>query len=100
MTPLVEIYDPENLRRVLDVGAQLIGINNRDLRTFQVDLGHCMRLRRNIPAGRVVVAESGIKTRANVEQLEAAGLHAMLIGETLMAREDIGSAVGEILGDS
>ena len=86
MTPLVELYEPQNLRRVLDVGAQLIGINNRDLRTFQVDLGHCMRLRRNIPAGRIVVAESGIKTRKDAEELQSAGLHAMLVGETLMTK--------------
>jgi indole-3-glycerol phosphate synthase len=100
MTPLVEIYDPANLRRVLDVGARLIGINNRDLRTFQVDLGHCMRLRRQIPAGRIVVAESGIKTRDDVELLQTAGLHAMLIGETLMAGENIGNEVDKILGCS
>jgi indole-3-glycerol phosphate synthase len=98
MTPLVELYEPENLCRVLDIGARLIGINNRDLKTFQVDLGHCMRLRRNIPAGRIVVAESGIKTRSNVEELQAAGLHAMLVGETLMAQPDIGVAVETLLG--
>ncbi|MCC6126680.1 MAG: indole-3-glycerol phosphate synthase TrpC [Pirellulales bacterium] len=98
MTPLVELYEPANLRRVLDLGAQLIGINNRDLRTFQVDLGHCIRLRRNIPAGRIVVAESGIKIRRNAEELQAAGLHAMLVGETLMACVDIGRAVDELLG--
>jgi indole-3-glycerol phosphate synthase len=97
MTPLVELYEPQNLRRVLDVGAQLIGINNRDLRTFQVDLGHCMRLRRNIPAGRIVVGESGIKTREDVEQLQSAGIHAMLVGETLMAQADIGQALDDLL---
>jgi indole-3-glycerol phosphate synthase len=98
MTPLVEIYQPENLRRVLDVGAQLIGINNRDLRTFHADLGHCIRLRKQVPAGRIVVGESGIRTRRDVEQLQAAGLHAMLVGETLMAKPDIGKAVDELLG--
>jgi indole-3-glycerol phosphate synthase len=98
MTPLVELYEPQNLRRVLDAGAQLVGINNRDLRTFHVDLGHCMRLCCKIPAGRIVVAESGIRSRREVEELEAAGLHAMLIGETLMAQDDIGRAVDELLG--
>jgi indole-3-glycerol phosphate synthase len=97
MAPLVELYEPRNLRRVLDIGAQLIGINNRDLRTFQVDLGHCMRLRRDIPAGRIVVAESGIKTHRDVEQLQSAGLAAMLVGETLMANPDIGQAVDGLL---
>jgi indole-3-glycerol phosphate synthase len=98
MTPLVEIYQPENLRRVLDVGAELIGVNNRDLRTFHVDLGHCMRLRKTVPAGRIVVAESGIRSRQDAEQLEAAGLHAMLVGEILMAKPDIGKAVDQLLG--
>jgi indole-3-glycerol phosphate synthase len=98
MTPLVEIYEPANLRRVLDVGAQLIGINNRDLHTFQVDLGHCMRLRKQIPAGRIVVGESGIRTHTEAVQLQDAGLHAMLVGETLMRKPDIGQAVDELLG--
>ncbi len=98
MTPLVELYQPENLRRVLDVGARLVGINNRDLHTFQTDLGHCMRLRQQIPAGRIVVGESGIRTRHDVERLQAAGVHAMLVGETLMAKPDIGNAVDELLG--
>jgi len=98
MTPLVELYEPQNLRRVLDAGVRLIGINNRDLRTFQVDLGHCMRLRRNVPAGRIVVAESGIKSRKDVEALQAAGLHAMLVGETLMTGPEVGKAVEELLG--
>jgi indole-3-glycerol phosphate synthase len=98
MTPLVEIYEPQNLRRALDAGAKLIGVNNRDLRTFHVDLGHCMRIRRDIPAGRIVVAESGIKTRADAEELQTAGLHAMLVGETLMATPDIGQAVDDLLG--
>jgi indole-3-glycerol phosphate synthase len=98
MTPLVELYEPENLRRVLDAGARLIGVNNRDLRTFQVDLGHCIRVSQRIPAGRAIVAESGIRNRRDVEQLEAAGLDAMLVGETLMRKKDIGKAVDELLG--
>jgi indole-3-glycerol phosphate synthase len=98
MTPLVELYEPENLRRVLDVGARLVGINNRDLRTFHADLGHCIRLRKQVPAGRIVVGESGIRTHRDVEQLQTAGLHAMLVGETLMAKPDIGIAVDELLG--
>ena len=98
MTPLVELYDPANLPRVLAAGARLIGINNRDLRTFEVDLGHTIRLRREIPAGRRVVGESGIRQRADVELLQQAGVDAMLVGETLMARADIGAAVDELLG--
>ena len=66
MTPLVELYEPANLSRVLEAGARLIGINNRDLRTFQVDLEHTIRVRREIPAGHRVVGESGIRHRADV----------------------------------
>jgi len=98
MTPLVELYDPQNLPRVLGIGARLIGVNNRDLRTFVVDLEHTIRLRGQIPADRVVVGESGIRTREDVLRLQAAGVQAMLVGETLMARNDIGSAVDELLG--
>lgn len=98
MTPLVELYEPVNLPRVLRVGARLIGINNRDLHTFQVDLGHTLQLRREIPADRIVVSESGIRCRQDVERLEAAGVQAMLVGESLMARPDIGAAVDGLLG--
>ncbi|HEX7448171.1 MAG TPA: indole-3-glycerol phosphate synthase TrpC [Pirellulales bacterium] len=97
MTPLVELYEPQNLQRVLAAGASLIGINNRDLRTFHTDLEHTLRLRRQIPSECVLVAESGIRTRADVERLQAAGVDAMLVGETLMARPDIGAAVDELL---
>jgi indole-3-glycerol phosphate synthase len=98
MTPLVELYEPANLARVLRIDARLIGINNRDLRTFHTDLEHTLRLRREIPSDRIVVGESGIRTRQDVERLEAAGVQAMLVGETLMARNDIGDAVDELLG--
>lgn len=98
MTPLVELYDPENLARVLDLGARLIGINNRNLHTFEVDLEHTLRLRGQIPADRAVVGESGIRTREDVERLEAAGVTAMLVGETLIGQSDIGAAVDRLLG--
>jgi indole-3-glycerol phosphate synthase len=99
MTPLVELYEPENLPRVLEAGARLIGVNNRDLRTFEVDIGHTLRLRRRIPADRLVVGESGIRTRADVERLQSAGVQAILVGETLMAADDIGAAVDALLGN-
>ena len=98
MTPLVELYEPANLARVLRIGARLVGVNNRDLRTFQTDLEHTLRLRRQIPPERIVVGESGIRSRQDVERLEAAGVQAMLVGETLMASQDIGAAVDELLG--
>jgi indole-3-glycerol phosphate synthase len=98
MTALVELYEPDNLPRVLGIGARLIGINNRDLRTFQVDLGHTMRLCQEIPRDRVVVGESGIRTHDDVQRLEAAGVRAMLVGETLMVCPNIGAAVDQLLG--
>ena len=98
MTPLVELYEPANLPRVLAIGARLIGVNNRDLRSFEVDLEHTLRLRREIPADRVVVGESGIATRADAQRLEQAGVQAMLVGESLMRQPDLGAAVDALLG--
>jgi indole-3-glycerol phosphate synthase len=98
MTPLVELYEPENLDRVLEAGATLIGVNNRDLRTFVVDLEHTLRLRPRVPENCVIVSESGIKTRADVQRLEAAGIDAILVGESLMRERDIGVAVDTLLG--
>lgn len=96
--PLVELYEPANLPRVLAAGATLIGINNRDLRNFETDLEHTLRLLDAIPDECVVVAESGISTRADVLRLEAAGVDAMLVGESLMRQPDLGAAVDELLG--
>ena len=98
MTPLVELYEPENVERVVRTGAQLIGINNRDLRTFVTDLDHTVRLRAQIPADRAVVGESGISTQDDVTRLSKAGVSANLVGESLMASEDIGAAVDRLLG--
>ncbi len=98
MTPLVELYEPENLPRVLRTGARLIGINNRNLRSFEVDLEHTLRLRRQIPGDRVVVGESGVRTRADVLRLEAAGVHAILVGESLVTSPDPGAAIDRLLG--
>ena len=98
MTPLVELYDPANLPRVLAAGATLIGVNNRDLRTFDVDLNHVLRLRNKVPKECLLVAESGIRTRADVERLEAAGIDAMLVGESLVSQPDVGAAVDRLLG--
>lgn len=98
MTPLVELYEPNNLSRVLSLGPRLLGINNRDLRTFETDLNHTLELRPQIPESCLVVAESGIRTRADVERLAAGGVQAMLVGESLMASPDIGRAVRQLLG--
>jgi indole-3-glycerol phosphate synthase len=97
MTPLVELYEPENVARVLDAGATLIGVNNRDLRTFEVDLQHTIRLRHEIPDDCLLVGESGIRTAADVQLLQDAGVDAILVGESLMRQPDIGAAVDELL---
>jgi indole-3-glycerol phosphate synthase len=83
---------------VLAAGAALIGVNNRDLKTFHVDLGHCIALRDQVPLDAVFVAESGIHSRADVLRLEEAGVDAMLVGESLMREADIGAAVRRLLG--
>ena len=98
MTPLVELYEPANLPRVLAIGARLIGVNNRDLRTFHTDLEHVIRLRAEIPPDRLVVGESGISSHADVLRLQAAGVNAMLVGESLMRQADVGRAVDALLG--
>ena len=96
--PLVEFHDPANLPRVLASGADLIGINNRDLTRFVTDLDLTLRLRDQVPADVVLVSESGIRNRADVERLEQAGVSAILVGESLMRQDDIGRAVDELLG--
>jgi indole-3-glycerol phosphate synthase len=98
MTPLVELHDPEHLPRVLDLGATLVGINNRDLKTMTTDLDTVLRLREEVPDEVLLVAESGIKTRADVERLEAAGIAAMLVGESLLKQPDPGKAAALLLG--
>jgi indole-3-glycerol phosphate synthase len=98
MSPLVELYEPGNLQRVFDAGATLVGVNNRNLRTFEVDLGHTIRMRDRVPDQCVLVGESGIKTRDDVMRLESAGVDAMLVGESLMREADIGAAVDRLFG--
>jgi indole-3-glycerol phosphate synthase len=98
MTPLVELYEPSNLQRVFDAGATLIGVNNRNLHTFEVDLGHTIHMRERVPDECVLVGESGIKTRDDVMRLESAGVDAMLVGESLTRETDIGAAVDRLFG--
>jgi indole-3-glycerol phosphate synthase len=98
MEALVELYDAENLQRVLDSGARVIGVNNRDLRTFVTRVEHTLELAPRIPAGCCLVSESGIGTRHDVQRLEAAGVRAILVGETLMRAADIGTKLDELRG--
>jgi indole-3-glycerol phosphate synthase len=98
MSALVELYEPENLKRVLKLKPPMIGINNRKLKTFVTDLDHTIKLREQIPGDCLVISESGIRTRENVLKLASAGVKGMLVGETLMRSEPIGAKVRELLG--
>ena len=98
MEALVEFYDRENLDRVLRSGAQVVGINNRDLRTFVTRLEHTLDLAPALVERCCLVSESGIRTRQDVLRLQAAGVRAVLVGETLMRETDIGAKVDELLG--
>jgi indole-3-glycerol phosphate synthase len=95
---LVELYDADNLSRVLDSGACLVGVNNRDLRTFVTRLEHTLELAPRLPADVCLVSESGIRTRADVDRLAAAGVRAVLVGETLMRGLDPGAKLDELRG--
>jgi indole-3-glycerol phosphate synthase len=96
MQALVELYERDNLSRVIDSGAKLIGINNRNLRTFVTSLDHTLDLMHDAPTDCCLVSESGIRTRADVLRLEAAGVTAALIGETFMRAADIGAKLREL----
>ncbi len=98
ITALVEVHDEPELERALKASAEVIGINNRDLRTFELDLRTTERLRPLIPAEITVVAESGIFTRADVRRLEARGVNAVLVGEALVTAPEPGDKVRELLG--
>ncbi|MEW5828566.1 MAG: indole-3-glycerol phosphate synthase TrpC [Chloroflexota bacterium] len=99
LTPLVEVHDEAETERALKLeGIRLIGINNRDLATFEVSLETSERLRPLVPADIAVVAESGIFTAADVERLAGANLDAVLVGEALVTAEDIGAKVRELSG--
>lgn len=95
---LVEVHDAHELDRALEVGAELIGINNRDLATFTTDLATTERLLERLPADVVVVSESGIRTRADVERLGAAGVDAVLVGESLLRADDPAEAARSLAG--
>lgn len=97
MTPLVEIHNPGELEAALDCQPRLVGINNRNLHTFQVDLETTFRLRPQIPAGICVVAESGIGDRQDVLRLAQAGVDSMLIGEALVKAPKIPAKIQELL---
>ena len=98
LSALVEAYEPEEVPRALAAGARVVGVNNRDLRTFEVDFGRSIDLRPLVGPERIFVSESGVKTREDVARLEAAGVDAVLIGETLMRAQDKRGMLDELRG--
>lgn len=97
MTALVEVHDRAELERVLPLRPRLIGVNNRDLRDFSVDLNTCIELRQHVPPDVCFVAESGIHTAADVKRLAGEGVDAILVGEALVKAKDVGKKVRELL---
>ncbi len=97
MTALVEVHTREEVERVLPTSPRLIGVNNRDLRDFRVDLQTCLALRPAVPPRICFVAESGIYSRADMERLAAAGVDAALVGEALVMASDVGAKVRELV---
>lgn len=96
---LVEAHDEEEVERALAAGAAIIGINHRDLRTFEMDMDLAVRMRPRIPADRVVVAESGLRSRADVVRMQKAHIDAILVGENLMRAPDPGEGLVGLLSD-
>jgi indole-3-glycerol phosphate synthase len=94
---LVEVHSEEELKRALDSGATIIGVNNRNLKTFEVDFKTCEQLIPRIPRGKVIVAESGIKSHAQIKILKDLGAHAVLIGETFLREENVEEKIKEVM---
>ncbi|MEK7773443.1 MAG: indole-3-glycerol phosphate synthase TrpC [Deltaproteobacteria bacterium] len=98
MSALVEVHDERDMEAALDAGARIIGVNNRDLKTFETDLSTTRRLAPLVPEGRILVSESGINTLEDILALRREGVDAFLIGEALMREEDIGRKLKELRG--
>jgi indole-3-glycerol phosphate synthase len=100
LTPLVEVHDAGELKVALDAGAEVIGINNRDLKSFQVSLETTYQLLKLIPPGKVVVSESGISNRDDLLRLAGAGVNAVLVGESIVTAPDPGKKIRELMGET
>ncbi len=94
---LFEVHNEEDLEKALHVNAEIIGINNRNLKTLSIDLSTTLRLKKEVPAGKIVVSESGIRTRHDVLMLQDNGIDAMLIGTSFMETPDIGRKIDDLL---
>ena len=98
MAVLVEVHDAAELERALKLKTELVGINNRNLRSFEVSLQTTLDLMKDVPAERLLITESGILTPADVQQMRAAGVHAFLVGEAFMRADDPGLALAQLFG--
>jgi indole-3-glycerol phosphate synthase len=99
MAVLVEVHDRAELDRALKLKTPLVGINNRNLRTFEVSLDTTLSMLKDVPQGKLVVTESGILNKADVKKMRDAGVHAFLVGEAFMRADEPGAALGELFGD-
>jgi indole-3-glycerol phosphate synthase len=98
MDAIAEVHDKEELDRALVLDCRLIGINNRDLKTFATTLETTERLAPRVPRDRTVIAESGITSHADLQRLATSGVHAFLVGESLMRQPDVAAATRALLG--
>jgi len=98
LSPLVEIHSREELDKALAAGAEIIGINNRNLETFSTDLRTSMELVSSIPENKIMISESGVSTREDIEALMQKGIHTFLVGEALIKAPDIGKKLMKLLG--
>ena len=94
---LVEVHDEAEIDRAIKVGAEIIGVNNRNLKSLKVDIANCLRMIPRIPKDKVIVAESGFKSHEDVKQVRQAGANAVLIGETFMRADNIGAKIKEVM---
>ena len=98
LSVLFEVHDFKELEMALLINAGIIGINNRDLKTSSIDLNTTLELKKEIPLNKIVVSESGIKTREDVRRLEDAGIDSILVGTVFLQAGDIGEKIGELMG--
>ena len=100
LCPLVEVHNRDDLDKAVDAGATVIGINNRNLETFSTDLRISIDLAPHVPKDRIIISESGITARADIERLTSAGIRTFLIGGALMTAEDMGKKLRELSGEA
>ena len=93
---LVEVHDEAELELALEIGASIVGVNQRDLKTFEVDQQRAVRMAAKIPSSVLRIAESGVKTRKDAQQLRDAGYHAILVGESLVTADNIATTLSDL----